>query len=79
LAGHADQLRRIFCLREVRNIADVPDNTHEVYLRMLRLPDVESMGSPKLFTVAKYVVRHDALKVRGARSSCYLGATAGIR
>jgi len=42
-------------LARVRNIADVPDITQEVYLRMLRVPNVESIRSPEayLFTVAQ--------------------------
>ena len=53
VASHGDQLRR-FLLSRVRNIADVPDITQEVYLRMLRVSDVESIRSPEayLFTVA---------------------------
>jgi RNA polymerase sigma factor (sigma-70 family) len=54
VASHGDQLRR-FLLARVRNIADVPDITQEVYLRMLRVPNVESIRSPEayLFTVAQ--------------------------
>jgi RNA polymerase sigma factor (sigma-70 family) len=63
VASHGDQLRR-FLLARVRNIADVPDITQEVYLRMLRVPKVESIRSPEayLFTVAQHVVQQHTLK-----------------
>ena len=63
VASHGDQLRR-FLLARVRNIADVPDMTQEVYLRMLRVPNVESVRSPEayLFTVAQHVVQQHTLK-----------------
>jgi RNA polymerase sigma-70 factor (ECF subfamily) len=64
VASHGDQLRR-FLLSRVRNIADVPDITQEVYLRMLRVPNVESVRSPEayLFTVAQHVVQQHTLKM----------------
>jgi RNA polymerase sigma factor (sigma-70 family) len=63
VASHGDQLRR-FLLVRVRNIADVPDITQEVYLRMLRVPNVESVRSPEayLFTVAQHVLQQHTLK-----------------
>jgi RNA polymerase sigma factor (sigma-70 family) len=63
VASHGDQLRR-FLLARVRNITDVPDITQEVYLRMLRVPNVESIRSPEayLFTVAQHVVQQHTLK-----------------
>jgi RNA polymerase sigma factor (sigma-70 family) len=70
VATHGDQLRR-FLLNRVRNIADVPDLTQEVYLRMLRVPNVESVRSPEayLFTVAKHVVQQHTLKVAASPSA----------
>jgi RNA polymerase sigma factor (sigma-70 family) len=64
VASHGNQLRR-FLLSRVRNIADVPDITQEVYLRMLRVPNVESVRSPEayLFTVAQHVVQQHTLKM----------------
>jgi RNA polymerase sigma factor (sigma-70 family) len=64
VASHGDQLRR-FLLARVRNIADVPDITQEVYLRMLRVPNVDSIRSPEayLFTVAQHVLQQHTLKV----------------
>jgi RNA polymerase sigma-70 factor (ECF subfamily) len=62
-ATHGDQLRR-FLLARVRNVADVPDIVHEVYLRMLRVPNIESIRSPEayLFTVAQHVVQQHTLR-----------------
>src|ERR1700724_2043623 len=63
VASHGDQLRR-FLLARVRNISDVPDITQEVYLRMLRVPNVDSIRSPEayLFTVAQHVLQQHTLK-----------------
>jgi RNA polymerase sigma factor (sigma-70 family) len=63
VASHGDQLRR-FLLSRVRNIADVPDIAQEVYLRMLRVPNVEAVRSPEayLFTVAQHVLQQHTLK-----------------
>lgn len=63
VATHGDQLRR-FLFARVRNVADVPDIAQEVYLRMLRVPNVESIRSPEayLFTVAQHVVQQHSLK-----------------
>jgi RNA polymerase sigma factor (sigma-70 family) len=62
VATHGNQLRR-FLLARVRNTADVPDLVQEVYLRMLRVPDVESIRSPEayLFTVALHVLYQHTL------------------
>lgn len=63
VASHGVKLRRFLLLR-VRNAADVPDMLQEVYLRMLRVPNVESIRSPEayLFTVAQHVVQQHALR-----------------
>jgi RNA polymerase sigma factor (sigma-70 family) len=63
VASHGLQLRR-FLLARVRNVADVPDFIQEVYLRMLRVPNAESIRSPEayLFTVAQHVVQQQALR-----------------
>lgn len=62
-ATHGDQLRR-FLVARVRNVADVPDIVQEVYLRMLRIPNIESIRSPEayLFTVAQHVVQQHTLR-----------------
>jgi RNA polymerase sigma-70 factor (ECF subfamily) len=63
VASHGEQLRR-FLLARVRNTADVPDIVQEVYLRMLRVQNVESIRSPEayLFTVAQHVAQQHSLK-----------------
>src|ERR671910_3160229 len=63
VASHGVKLRRFLLLR-VRNAVDVPDILQEVYLRMLRVPSVESIRSPEayLFTVAQHVIQQHALK-----------------
>jgi RNA polymerase sigma-70 factor (ECF subfamily) len=63
VASHGGQLRR-FLLARVRDVADVPDIVQEVYLRMLRVPNIESIRSPEayLFTVAQHVVQQHALR-----------------
>jgi DNA-directed RNA polymerase specialized sigma24 family protein len=45
---------------------DVPDIAQEVYLRMLRIPTIESIRSPEayLFTVAQHLVQQHTLKAQ---------------
>ena len=66
--SHGDQLRG-FLLGRVRNSSDIPDIIQEVYLRLLRVPDHETIRSPEayLFTVAKHVAQQHALR-QSARS-----------
>jgi len=63
VASHGAQLQR-FLLARVRNLADVPDIVQEVYLRMLRIPHIESVRTPEayLFTVAQHVVQQHTLR-----------------
>jgi RNA polymerase sigma factor (sigma-70 family) len=63
VASHGDQLRR-FLRTRVRIASDVPDLVQEVYLRLLRIPDHESIRSPEayLFTVARHVVQQHTLR-----------------
>jgi RNA polymerase sigma-70 factor (ECF subfamily) len=62
-ASHGPQLRR-FLLARVRNTADVADIVQDVYLRVLRIPHVESIRSPEayLFTVARHVLQQYTLR-----------------
>jgi RNA polymerase sigma factor (sigma-70 family) len=73
VATHGEQLRR-FLLSRVRNAADVPDIVQEVFLRMMRVPNVESVRSPEayLFTVAHHVVQQHTLKASAAPPSADL-------
>jgi RNA polymerase sigma-70 factor (ECF subfamily) len=68
--SHGQQLRR-YLLARVRNAADVPDIVQEVFLRMMRVPNVESVRSPEayLFTVAQHVVQQHTLKQPAAPPS----------
>jgi RNA polymerase sigma factor (sigma-70 family) len=61
--SHGPQLRR-FLLARVRNSTDVADIVQDVYLRMLRIPHVESIRSPEayLFTVALHVLQQYTLR-----------------
>jgi RNA polymerase sigma factor (sigma-70 family) len=70
VASHGNQLRR-FLLARVRNVADVPDIAQEVYLRMLRIPNADSIRSPEayLFTVAQHVLQQHILKGAAAPSA----------
>jgi RNA polymerase sigma factor (sigma-70 family) len=63
IASHGEQLRR-FLRARARNVSDVPDMLQEVYLRMLRVSNVESVRCPEayLFTVAQHVVQQHMLK-----------------
>ncbi|WP_129646761.1 RNA polymerase sigma factor [Peristeroidobacter agariperforans] len=73
VASHGVKLRRFLLLR-VRNAADVPDMLQEVYLRMLRVSNVESIRSPEayLFTVAQHVVQQHSLRQSAAPPSIEL-------
>lgn len=71
--SHGAQLRR-YLLSRVRNAADVPDIVQEVYLRMMRVPNVESVRSPEayLFTVAQHVVQQHTLRASATPPSADL-------
>src|SRR5580692_3601671 len=63
VASHGTQLRR-FVFAHARNLADVPDIVQEVYLRMLRISNIDSIRSPEayLFTVAQHVVQQHTMR-----------------
>jgi RNA polymerase sigma-70 factor (ECF subfamily) len=63
VASHGMQLRR-FVFARARNVADVPDIVQEVYLRMLRISNADSIRSPEayLFTVAQHVVQQHTMR-----------------
>jgi RNA polymerase sigma-70 factor (ECF subfamily) len=63
VASHGTQLRR-FVFARVRNLADVPELVQEVYLRMLRISNTDSIRSPEayLFTVAQHVVQQHTMR-----------------
>lgn len=59
----SSRLRRFFFTR-VRNAADIPDLIQEVFLRMLRMPESESIRNPEayLFTIAAHVAQQHSLR-----------------
>ena len=63
IASHGTQLRH-FIFARARNFADVPDIVQEVYLRMLRISNIDSIRSPEayLFTVAQHVVQQHTMR-----------------
>ncbi|MEP6547602.1 MAG: RNA polymerase sigma factor [Gammaproteobacteria bacterium] len=63
VASHGAQLRR-FVFARVRNFSDVPELVQEVYLRMLRISNIDSIRSPEayLFTVAQHVVQQHTMR-----------------
>lgn len=69
-ASHERQLRR-FLIARVRPVADVPDIVQEVYLRMLRISNAESIRSPEayLFTVAQHMAQQHTLRQSAAPPS----------
>jgi RNA polymerase sigma factor (sigma-70 family) len=62
-ARYGRRLRRFLSVR-LRNAADVPDLAQEVYLRLLRVEDYESIRSPEayLFTIASHVIHQHAVR-----------------
>jgi RNA polymerase sigma factor (sigma-70 family) len=66
MAGQHDGKLRRFLESRLRNaVADVPDLMQEVFLRLMRVPDPDSIRTPEayLFTVAKAVLhQHRARK-----------------
>ena len=71
---HGQQLRR-FLRSRVRNSADIPDIIQEVFLRMLRVPNHETIRTPEayIFTVARHVAQQHSLKSTPNAASAELG------
>lgn len=66
--GH--QLRR-FLRSRVRNAADIPDIIQEVFLRMLRVPNHETIRTPEayIFTIAHHVAQQHSLRATHTSSA----------
>jgi len=64
-AEHGGALRA-FLLRRVRRQQEAADLAQEVYLRLLRVPDVDSIRDPQayLFTVANNLAKEHAMRER---------------
>ena len=62
--NHGRQLRRYLAARLRNAAADVPDLVQEIFLRLLRIKDQETIRNPRayLFTVASHVLHQHALK-----------------
>jgi RNA polymerase sigma factor (sigma-70 family) len=62
-AEYGRRLRRFLMLR-LRNPADVPDLAQEVFLRLLRVEQLDAIRSPEayLFTVASHVIHQHTLR-----------------
>lgn len=60
---HGHGLRR-FLRSRVRNAADIPDIIQEVFLRLLRVPNHETIRAPEayIFTVASHVAQQHSLQ-----------------
>jgi RNA polymerase sigma factor (sigma-70 family) len=60
---HGENLRR-FLRPRVRNAADIPDIIQEVYLRLLRVPNHETIRTPEayIFTIAQHVAQQHSLQ-----------------
>jgi RNA polymerase sigma factor (sigma-70 family) len=67
---HGSALRAFFT-RRIRRQPDSADLAQEVYLRMLRVPDVEAVRNPEayLFTVASNLAREYAVLQRRERGA----------
>jgi RNA polymerase sigma factor (sigma-70 family) len=61
---HGRQLRRYLAARLRDAAADAPDLMQEIFLRLLRLEDHESIRNPQayLYTIASHVLQQHALK-----------------
>lgn len=62
-ARHGERLRR-FLNSRVRNSADIPDIIQEVFLRLLRVPNHETIRVPEayIFTIARHVAQQHTLQ-----------------
>lgn len=63
--AHGRQLRRFLSVRLRNAAADVPDLVQEVFLRLLRIKDHESIRNPQayLYTVATHVLHQHTLRL----------------
>lgn len=70
---HGERLRR-FLHRRVRNTADIPDIIQEVFLRLLRVPNHETIRVPEayIFTIARHVAQQHTLQSSPERTSVEL-------
>ena len=71
---HGQKLRR-FLRSRVRNSADIPDVIQEVFLRLLRVPNHETIRAPEayIFTVAHHVAQQHSLQSHPGSAPAELG------
>ena len=57
-----------FLRRRVRNAADIPDLVQEVFLRLLRVPNQETIRTPEayLMTIARHVAQQHRLQAENS-------------
>lgn len=70
---HGERLRR-FLKRRVRNAADIPDVVQEVFLRLWRVPNHETIRAPEAYilTIARHVAQQHSLQTAASASSVEL-------
>jgi len=70
---HGTRLRR-FLVTRVRNRTDIPDLVQEIFLRLLRVPNHETIRAPEayLFTVAHHVAMQQSLQEAAAPAAVNL-------
>jgi RNA polymerase sigma-70 factor (ECF subfamily) len=70
---HGQELRR-FLRSRVRNAADIPDIVQEVFLRLLRVPNHETIRAPEayIYTVAHHVAQQHSLEMTSEAASSEL-------
>jgi RNA polymerase sigma factor (sigma-70 family) len=62
--NHGRQLRRYLAVRMRNAAADVPDLVQEIFLRLLRIKDQDTIRNPRayLYTIASHVLHQHALR-----------------
>jgi RNA polymerase sigma factor (sigma-70 family) len=73
-AKHGERLRRYLRMR-VANTSDIPDIIQEVFLRLMRVPNHETIRTPEayIFTIARHVAQQHTLQSAPGRMSVELG------
>lgn len=77
LASKQGARLRQFLRARVRNAADIPDIIQEVFLRLLRVPNQETIRAPEayIFTIARHVAQQHTLQSAAQAGSAELDET----